>query len=107
MARFKITYKMEWSERNKHILLHKFTGNTRQPTIVEANNYIRDHSRYEFNTIAVWAAGGFGEYWLDPEEEKTLVLCEYDDYDHHCPICGHERDMGGSKCPICFRPWEE
>ena len=108
MARFKIkSYTREQSERDPHIILHKFEGNIRQPTIVEANNYLVDaYPHYSINGIPVWAHGDYGEYWLDPDEWKTLVLYEYDDFGMHCPICGHERDMCGSKGPVCLRPGE-
>ena len=106
MAKNKITY--EWDRNERLGLVHYFTGSLRQPTIIEANNYINEH-HIEIYGVVVYAQGsGFGEYWLPPESNKTLALFEYDEANGDpCPICGNEKDLGGSKCPVCMRPWEE
>lgn len=106
MARNKITYEREYSEQF-HCIVHRFTGSLRQPTFIEANNVMRDCKEYDFNNIAIFATGNFGEYWLPPEENRVLELFEYDDYEKVCPICGHERDLGAELCPVCMRPWVE
>lgn len=106
MAKNKITYKREYSERFG-CKVHYFTGSQRQPTIVEANNYINEH-HIEIYGIVVFAQGSmFGEEWVPPEEGVVLRLFEYEESnEERCPICGHEHDLGGSKCPVCMRPWE-
>ena len=105
MARNKITYDRDRDERLG--LVHRFTGSVRQPTIIEANNYLNEN-HIEIYGIVVYAQGsGFGEYWLPPEDSKTLELFEYEVANGDpCPICGNEKDLGGSKCPICMRPWD-
>ena len=107
MARNKITYKREYSERFG-CKVHYFTGSHRQPTIVEANNYINEH-RIEIYGIVVFAQGAmFGEEYVPPEEGLVLRLFEYDaENGDHCPICGHEHDLGGERCPVCNKRWEE
>lgn len=105
MAKNKITYERDRSERLGNV--HYFTGSLRQPTIIEANNYINEHN-IEIYGMVVYAQGSFfGEYWLPPESNKTLALFEYEVANGDpCPICGNEKDLGGSKCPVCMRPWE-
>ena len=105
MAKNKITYDRD---RNARLgLVHRFTGSLRQPTIIEANNYLNENN-IEIYGILVFAQGnGFGEYWNPPEDSTTLELFEYEVANGDpCPICGNEKDLGGSKCPICLRPWE-
>ena len=41
MAKNKITY--DWDRDERLGLVHRFTGNLRQPTIIEANNYLNEH----------------------------------------------------------------
>jgi len=105
MAKNKITYGRFRSERLG--IVHCFAGSVRQPTIIEANNYLNENN-IEIYGILVFAQGsGFGEYWLPPEVSKTLKLFEYEAANGDpCPICGNEKDLGGTKCPVCMRPWE-
>ena len=105
MAKNKITY--EWDRNERLGLVHRFTGSLRQPTIIEANNYLNEN-HIEIYGVLVFAQGsGFGEEWIPPEESKVLQLVEYDVANgDSCPICGNEKDLGGSKCPVCMRPWE-
>ncbi len=64
MARNKITYRRERNERQG--IVHRFTGTQRQPTIIEANNYLNEN-RIEIYGILIFVQGsGFGEYWLPP-----------------------------------------
>ncbi len=105
MAKNKITYEHERNERLG--IVHRFIGSQHQPTIIEANNYINEN-HIEIYGLMVWAHGsGFGEYWEPPEDNKVLQFFEYDPADgDECPICGREQDLGGTKCPVCMRPWE-
>ena len=107
MARNKITYEAEIGSEHYGCTVHYFHGSQRQPTIVEANNYINEH-RIEIYGIMVYARGSmFGEEWAPPEENTTLRLFEYNPANgDSCPICDHERDLGGERCPVCMRPWE-
>ena len=105
MARNKITYDRDRDERLG--LVHRFTGSVRQPTIIEANNYLNENNIEIFGIVVYAQGSGFGEYWLPPENSKTLELFEYEVANGDpCPICGNEKDLGGSKCPICMRPWD-
>lgn len=105
MAKNKIAY--EWDRSARLGLVHRFIGSQRQPTIIEANNYLNEH-HIEIYGVLVFAQGsGFGEEWIPPEESTVLQLIEFDEANgDSCPICGHEQDLGGSKCPVCMRPWE-
>ena len=107
MAKNKITYERDWDNKRYGCTVHYFTGSLRQPTIVEANNYINEH-RLEIYGIMVFAQGSmFGEEWLPPEENTTLRMFEYDAQNgDHCPICGHEHDLGGERCPVCNKRWD-
>ena len=105
MARNKITY--DWDRDERLGLVHRFTGSVRQPTIIEANNYLNENNIEIFGIVVYAQGSGFGEYSLPPENSKTLELFEYEVANGApCPICGNEKDLGGSKCPICMRPWD-
>ena len=107
MAKNKITYEREWNDEHYGCTVHYFTGSQRQPTIIEANNYINEHN-IEIYGIMVYARGSmFGEEWAPPEENTTLRLFEYDPANgDSCPICNHERDLGGERCPVCNKRWD-
>ena len=113
MARNKITFEREWDDVGR--ATYKFTGSQRQPTLSEIEEFIENERpseiEDEFMVCAVkgrseggaqcWDLGGY-------EPSKTIEFWGYNggSGDGTCPICGHERDMSGSKCPVCLRPWE-
>lgn len=108
MARNKITFTKEWTDDSRWEYI--FTGSQRQPTLVEARNFIiENHLQDEIEDyFGVVHMNLDSEEWIPPEENLSLVLRGYNggSGDGCCPICGHERDMSGSKCPVCLRPWE-
>ena len=54
MAKNKITY--DWDRNERLGLVHYFTGSLRQPTIIEANNYLNEH-HIEIYGVVVYAQG--------------------------------------------------
>lgn len=109
MARNKITFETEY--RNGRMLYH-FTGNKRQPTIVEAYDFLVENRLFnEINdSFGVACIDLYEKDWLPPEEACTLTFEGYDGGtggSGSCPICGHERDLSGDYCPICKRKWQE
>ena len=111
MARNKITFEQTYDDtcRRQYI----FTGSQRQPTLVEARNFIVENGLYNeiydyFGIAHVKLRGA--EEWMPPEDCKTLVLYGYEGGSGDggsCPVCGHERDMSGTVCPVCLKPWED
>lgn len=114
MAKNKITFKKEYGEDSRYS--YYFTGSQRQPTINEILDFIKDNRLedeiddcflvFAINPKADRNSGAS----FDDEEDKTVEFWGYDGgqgkYGSGCPICGHERDLSGDKCPICFKPWE-
>ena len=108
MAKNKITFEMERGEDGR--CEYRFTGSLRQPTFVEIQNYINDNRLHDniddFFGIAFLSFKEEG--YIPPEVNTAIVLRGYDGGtgDGSCPVCGHERDMGGDRCPTCLKPWE-
>ncbi len=113
MAKNKITFEKEYGEDSRYS--YYFTGSQRQPTINEILDFIEDnHLKDEIDdyflvlVINPKADGDCGLF--DEDENKTVEFWGYDGgqgkYNNGCPICGHERDMGGDVCPVCLKPWE-
>ena len=114
MARNRITFEIDFDQSNRAI--YRFTGSQRQPTLDEVENYIIDNRLQwkipdSFMICAVRGNSAEGEeqHYFDEydEKNKVLELWGYDCDSYSCPICGHEREMSGKKCPVCMRPWEE
>ncbi len=113
MARNKITFEREWDDVGR--ATYRFTGSQRQPTMNEIEAWLEDNRPSEIeDEFMVFAMkcqdfGGGYQGFGEPEENKTVEFWGYNGgmNDGTCPICGHERDLGGKKCPVCFRPWEE
>lgn len=113
MARNKITFEKEYDEISKRNS-YFFTGSQRQPTINEILDFVKD-TRLEdeiddyFLVVAINPRADRDSGFLDDSEDKTVEFWGYNggsgEFDSSCPICGHERDMGGDKCPICDKPW--
>ena len=109
MAKNKITWAMEYDKENR--AHYYFTGSQRQPTLVEIHNFIVD------NHLQGWVDDTFGvtyinfsaDEWVPPEAYLTVEFVGYNGgiHDGSCPVCGHERDMSGSRCPVCDKLWEE
>ena len=110
MAKNKITFEKEYMEDGRWE--YRFTGSQREPTLTEAMNHIVENRLWDEidDAFGIAYARLKEEVWTPPEENRTLILIGYDggqgEYNSGCPICGHERDMGGKTCPICGRPWE-
>ncbi len=107
MPQNKITFRKDWDGRWEYY----FIGSLRQPTLVEARNYIVE-KRLQDDVDDYFGIAHISlkcENWAPPEENKTLVLYGYDggSGDGTCPVCGHERDMGSEVCPVCLRPWDQ
>ena len=114
MAKNKITFEREFDDVGR--ATYRFTGSRRQPTLNEIEEFIENNKRSidlddAFMVCAVKCKSedcgyqGFGE----PEVNKTVEFWGYDGgrNDGSCPICGKERDLSGSRCPVCLREWEE
>lgn len=115
MARNKITFEREFDDVGR--ATYRFTGSLRQPTPNEVEEFLEDNWRRleiddDFMVFAIQAKredcgyqGGFGE----PQRNKTLECWGYDGgrNDGSCPICGKERDLSKSRCPVCLKPWDE
>ena len=109
MARNKITFERDFDDVGRAI--YTFTGSQRQPTLVEIEEYIENEQPSEIeDEFMVYAIKGHSEYqgWGLGEPNKTVEFWGYSGGrgDSSCPICGHERDYSGDKCPVCFKPWE-
>ena len=113
MARNKITFEREWDDVGR--ATYRFTGSQRQPTMNEIEEWLEDNAPREIeDEFMVYAMkcrslGGGYQGFGEPEENKTMIFWGYNGgrNDGSCPICGKERDLSGSKCPVCFKPWEE
>lgn len=105
MARNKITFEKEYMDDGRWE--YRFTGSLREPTLTEAMNFIVESRLWDEidDIFGVTYIRFKSEEWLPPEESKTLVFMGYDDNRDSCPICGHERDMGGNVCPVCLKKW--
>lgn len=111
MAKNKIIFEHEIDDVGR--ALYRFTGSQRQPTINEIIEFLENKSPQEiedcFMVLAIKCKDlgdsyqGFGE----PEETKTVEFWGYDGGvgSGNCPICGHERDLSGDRCPVCLKPW--
>ena len=108
MARNKITFEKEW-EDNRWI--YSFTGSQRQPTLNEISNFIVENRLYDEidDYFGIAAVKIKEEEYVPPEDALTVTLYGYDggQNDGSCPVCGHERDMSGDRCPVCEKPWAE
>jgi hypothetical protein len=114
MARNKITFEKDYDEACRAI--YRFSGTQRQPTLDEIEEFIVDNNlQYEiddyFMVCAIKGSAAESGYqgWNDNEKNKVVEFWGYNggSGDGCCPICGHERDMSGSRCPVCDKPWEE
>lgn len=104
MAKNKITFEERYDSvrsRTEYIL----TGSQRQPTIVEANNYLIENHIEVIEYFGVTLINFASEEWVPPDECKSLVFYGYDGGECTCPICGHERDLYKDTCPTCGKPW--
>jgi len=115
MAKNKITYARDYDERS-HRDVFIFTGSQRQPTLAEVLEYIEekrlynDHNWPSFlvTAITVHEDSFMNVGFMDDDGKlKELVLWSYEGGtgDGSCPICGHEHDLSGDKCPVCKKPW--
>jgi len=113
MAKQKIKFEKEYGEDSRNT--YYFTGSQRQPTINEILSFIKDNRLEDeiddyFLILAINPKADMDSgYFLGEEENKTVEFWGYDGgqgkYNSGCPICGHERDMGGDVCPVCNKPW--
>lgn len=112
MARNKITFTQDYDDTNRNV--YYFTGSQRQPTINEIfdfieDNHLKDEIEDYFLVLAINPKADNNSGIFDEEESKTVEFWGYNggggEFGSSCPICGHERDMGGDKCPVCDKPW--
>lgn len=101
----KITHTIEWEPLQGNYRILRLTGNTRQPTMAEAREYMHQHGL----PTEIWVSGFFynGE-WFDASEERTLKLWEYTALkDGVCPVCAKALDMyhDQDRCPCCGKNW--
>lgn len=73
---------------------YRITGTRRQPSIVEAVNYLNSILPYGLEGCYVTGITCDGGQ-LD---SNILLLSEYSD---SCPVCGQEQDVCGDNCPVC------
>lgn len=78
------------------------TGSLRQPTIVEAINFLVEKS-CNFEGSFVIGVQITGEY-IPPEDVRSIRLYEFSS--EFCPVCGKPHDLFSEKCPICYKRWE-
>lgn len=112
VARNKITLEVDYDDSGRAV--YRFTGSQRQPTLNEIEEWIADNRPDEikdyFAVCAIKCQDIDGGYqgFNEPEVNKTVEFWGYDGGSGDggsCPICGHERDVAGSVCPVCCRPW--
>lgn len=101
----KITHTIEWEPIQGNYRILKLTGNTRQPTMAEAREYMHKYGLPE----EIWVCGFYnnGEYY-DASEARTLELWEYTGQNEGaCPVCQNVYDMyhDKDKCPVCGKNW--
>ena len=108
MARNKITFGKEYTDYGRW--KYTFTGSQRQPTLAEINNFIVEkHLGDEIDDYFGVAIGHLKpEEWVPPEDCLTIEIWGYDGGkgDGSCPVCNHERDFSGDRCPVCDKPWD-
>jgi hypothetical protein len=109
MAKNKISWSMEYDKENR--AHYYFTGSQRQPTLAEIHNFIIDNRLQDKidDFFGVTYINFTADEWVYPEECLTVEVIGYNggSHDGDCPVCGHERDMSGSRCPVCDKPWED
>jgi hypothetical protein len=108
MAKNKISWSMEYDKENR--AHYYFTGSQRQPTLAEIHNFIIDNHLQDKidDFFGVTCINFTADEWVSAEECLTVEVIGYNggSHDGDCPVCGHERDMTGSRCPVCDKPWE-
>ena len=113
MAKNKVSFEKDWDDVGRAI--YKFTGSQRQPTLNEVEEFIENNRpseiEDEFMVCAVKVhIGDVYQGWdiNEPEPNKTIEFWGYNGgrNDGSCPICNHERDLSGDKCPVCLKPWD-
>lgn len=104
MAKNKLSHKVYCDEKHDINNIIEITGSIRQPTLVEAQNYILENGLSDFIGLKVAAASG-GEL-IPPEEARTLALYTYG-YGQGCPICNHMENLKLDHCPVCLKKWSE
>ncbi len=113
MARNKITFEKEYGDDRRWT--YRFIGSQRQPTLDEIEEFIVDKNlneeiEDEFMVCAIKGRAADDGYqgFLDDGKNTIVEFWGYNGGrgDGTCPICGHERDMTGSRCPVCDKPWE-
>ena len=109
MAKNKISWSMEYDKENR--AHYYFTGSQRQPTLAEIHNFIIDNRLQDKidDFFGVTCINFTADEWVSAEECLTVEIMGYNggSHDGDCPVCGHERDMTGSRCPVCDKPWED
>lgn len=109
MAKNKISWSMEYDKENR--AHYYFTGSQRQPTLAEIHNFIIDNRLQDKidDFFGVTYINFTADEWVYPEECLTVEVIGYNggSHDGDCPVCGHERDMTGTRCPVCDKPWED
>ena len=114
----KITFERRYNERYGRDE-YLFTGARRQPTVNEILDFIKDENLwrqiewpgYMILGLPVDEDAFCGCGWGDEYDEpsKTVVFQSWHggEGEGSCPVCGHERDMGGTRCPVCWKPWDD